>query len=114
MRWLEAELAAFPAKTRRLIVLPPLHWASLPGEGHPDVARGAACKRALVDLAMRVDAALLDYRLLSPLTRDDSRFWDPLHYRTDVARQMEADLFATTSGIRPDNENLVLRAPARP
>jgi hypothetical protein len=114
LRWLEAELAAFPAPTRRLLVLPPLHWASLPGENSADVARDAACKRALVDLAKRVNAALLDYRLLSPLTRDDSRFWDPLHYRTDVARRMEADLFATARGIRPDNENVVLRAEPRP
>jgi hypothetical protein len=61
-----------------------------------------------------VNAALLDYRLLSPLTRDDSRFWDPLHYRTDVARHMEADLLAAARGIRPDNENVVLRAAPRP
>jgi hypothetical protein len=92
LAWLEAELAALPAATRKLILLPPLHWASLPAEGSADVARNAACKRALMALAERVDASLLDYRLLSPLTQDDSRFWDPLHYRIDVARRIEDDL----------------------
>jgi hypothetical protein len=114
LAWLETELAAFPATTQRLIVLPPLHWASLPAAGSQDVARDAACKRALVDLAGRVNSALLDYRLLSPLTRDDSRFWDPLHYRTGVARRIEADLLRATRSEVPDGENVVLRAGLRP
>ena len=114
LAWLESELAAFPAATRRLIVLPPLHWASLPATGSEDVARDAACKRALIELAGRVNAALLDYRLLSPLTRDDSRFWDPLHYRTGVARRIEADLLTAARHREPeDSGSVVLRAALR-
>jgi hypothetical protein len=114
LRWLEAELAALPPGTRRLILLPPVHWAHLPTDGVPEIARDAACKRALVDLAGRVNAALLDYRLLSPLTRDDARFWDPLHYRVDVARRIEADLHQVALTGRLEGESVVLRAaPAR-
>jgi hypothetical protein len=108
--WLEAELAALPPATRRLILLPPQHWASLPGAGAAQVARDAACKAALVQIADRVDATLLDYRLLSPLTREDARFWDPLHYRIDVARRIEADLRAADQGAMALHDDVVVRA----
>ncbi|MGL4728865.1 MAG: hypothetical protein ACRCWO_08915 [Bosea sp. (in: a-proteobacteria)] len=109
LAWLEQELAALPALTRKLILTPPLHWASLPRSGFGDEAREAACKRALTALAGRVNAALLDYRLFSPLAHDDSRFWDPLHYRVDVARRIEADLLAADRAGRLEGADVVLR-----
>ncbi len=114
LAWLEAELAALPPDTPKLILLPPQHWASLPGTGSARAARDAACKAALVELARRVDAALIDYRLLSPLTLNDANFWDPLHYRIGIARRIEADLVAVRQGLLTGGPDVVLRvAPAR-
>jgi hypothetical protein len=109
LAWLEQELAALPASTRKLIVLPPLHWASLPRPGFGDAAREAACKQALGAVAVRANATLVDYRLLSPLTRDDSRFWDPLHYRVDVARRIEAELITADRAGRLEGADVLLR-----
>jgi hypothetical protein len=114
LRWLEQELASRHESSGALIVLPPLHWASLPPAGSPQVARDAACKAEIVALAERVGAGVLDYRLLSPLTRADERFWDPLHYRVDVARRMEADLLSAARGRTLQGEDVVLRATPRP
>lgn len=93
LAWLEQSLAALPPETRKIILLPPLHAASLPAEGALR-EREAVCKAAMVAVSGRVNASLLDYRRISPLTTDDNRFWDPLHYRVDAARQIEADLAA--------------------
>lgn len=94
LAWLESGLAAFPATTRRIIVLPPVHAGAMPREGSVAWQRFQACKVEIAAIAMRQKAIVADYAHPSALTREDSNYWDPAHYRLPIARRIEADLIA--------------------
>lgn len=98
LAWLDQALAAFPAQTRRILVLPPVHGAALPREGTAGFQRQQACKAQIAAIAGRHGAIVADYAHLSPLTREDANYWDPLHYRLPTARRIEADLIALGKG----------------
>ncbi len=107
--WLEASLQALPSTTRKILLLPPVHAASLPTEDSSERARIAACKSAIVALGQRNSATVVDYRILSPVTREETRFWDPLHYRVDVARMIERDLAGADQTGAVTSGNAILR-----
>jgi hypothetical protein len=90
--WLDESLAGLPAATRKVLVLPPPHAHALPAAGSYGAAREAECKRRIAAIARRRGAMLVDWRLVSPLTTDDSHFWDGLHYRLPVAYRLIDDL----------------------
>jgi hypothetical protein len=90
--WLDEILAALPAATRKVLLLPPPHAHVLPPAGSYGAAREAECKRRIAEIARRRGAMLVDWRIVSPLTIDDSHFWDSLHYRLPVAYRLIDDL----------------------
>jgi hypothetical protein len=90
--WLEESLAGLPAETRKVLALPPVHAHTLPAAGSYGEAREAECKRRLVTIARQRGAMLIDWRIVSSLTTNDSHFWDPLHYRLPVAYRLIDDL----------------------
>ncbi|WID96884.1 hypothetical protein QO058_00905 [Bosea vestrisii] len=98
LAWLERGLAAFPTTTQRLIVLPPVHASALPRQGSAAWQRFEACKAQIAALAMRQRAVIADYAHPSVLTREDSNYWDPAHYRLPIARRIETDLIALGQG----------------
>lgn len=99
--WLDRGLAALPAATRKLFVLPPIHLGGLPREGSAGWERYGACKAALGSLAAKHGATIIDYAHASPITREDANYWDPLHFRLPIARRVEADLIAVAQGAEP-------------
>ncbi|HEV7336073.1 MAG TPA: hypothetical protein VGO06_08905 [Bosea sp. (in: a-proteobacteria)] len=101
LAWLDQALAAFPQQTRRILVLPPIHGATLPREGTAGFERQQACKAQIAAIAARHGAIIADYAHVSPLTREDTNYWDPLHYRLPIARRIEADLIALGRGEKP-------------
>lgn len=109
LAWLEQGLAAFPATTRRLIVLPPVHAGAMPREGSAAWQRFAACKAEIAAIAVRQNAVVADYAHPSVLTREDSNYWDPAHYRLPTARRIEGDLIALGRGAAaPDDPALTV------
>jgi hypothetical protein len=90
--WLDESLAALPDTTRKLLVLPPLHAQAIPAPGSYGAAREAECKLRVAAIARRRGAMLVDWRIVSPLTSEDSHFWDLLHYRLSVAYGLIDDL----------------------
>ena len=109
LAWLEQGLAALPAATRRLIVLPPIHAGAMPREGSVAWQRFQACKAQIAAIAARQKAVIADYTHPSALTREDSNYWDPLHYRLPIARRLEADLITLGQGKRaPDDPALIV------
>jgi hypothetical protein len=104
LAWLEQGLAAFPATTRRLIVLPPVHAGAMPREGSAAWQRFAACKAEIAAIAVRQNAVVADYAHPSALTREDTNYWDPAHYRLPIARRIEADLIALGRGAAAAND----------
>lgn len=109
LAWLEQGLAAFPATTRRLIVLPPVHASALPRQGSAAWQRFEACKAEIAAIATRQRAVIADYAHPSVLTREDANYWDPAHYRLPIARRIEADLTALGRGdMAPADPALVV------
>lgn len=113
LAWLDAMLARAPAETRKMIVLPPVHVAVQPRPGSRAVAVETACKAALVDIAKRRGALLVDFRRSSPVTREDSNYWDPMHYRIGIARRIEDMLAAAMNGTTEAEDGFFV-TPASP
>jgi hypothetical protein len=90
--WLDESLAAFPGETKKVLLFPPVHARLLPTPGSPGEAWYAECKNRVAAIARRRGATLVDWRFVSPLTTEDSHFWDPLHYRLPIAYGLIDDL----------------------
>jgi hypothetical protein len=90
--WLDESLASLPGATRKYLVFPPPHVSALPAPGSPGAAREAECKEKIAAIARRRGALLVDWRLASPLTTEDSNYWDKLHYRLPIAYKLIDDL----------------------
>lgn len=90
--WLDESLAALPDETRKILMFPPVHAHMLPAAGSYGEAREAECKNRVTAIARRRGASLVDWRIVSPLTTEDSNFWDLLHYRLPIAYGLIDDL----------------------
>jgi hypothetical protein len=108
--WLDQSLAGLPSATKKILVFPPVHAHALPAAGSYGKAREAECKRRIATIARQRGAMLVDWRLASPLTADDSHFWDLLHYRLPVAYRLIDDLEHIVSEGResPDGSYRIL------
>lgn len=114
LAWLEQGLSAFPVTTRRIIVLPPVHAGAMPREGSAAWQRFEACKADITAIAARQRAVVADYAHPSVLTREDSNYWDPAHYRLPIARRIEADLIALgRDGEAPADPALIVLGTSR-
>ena len=56
------------------------------------------CKARILALAARRRVGVMDYMIDSPITRSDDNYWDPLHYKARVARDIEGDIAARLGG----------------
>jgi hypothetical protein len=90
--WLDESLASLPGATRKYLVFPPPHVSALPAPGSPGAAREEECKEKIAAIARRRGAILVDWRLASRLTTEDSNYWDKLHYRLPIAYKLIDDL----------------------
>lgn len=98
LAWLDDLLARTPAGAIRLVVFPPAHAAGIYPTASREGARLEECKARVAAIAGMRGATMVDFRLSNPITRDDSNFWDHLHYRLPIARRIEqglADAWAT-------------------
>mgnify|MGYP001171438839 CR=1 FL=1 len=82
-------LALWPDQTEVLLLFVPYHIARQPVEGSRGAAHWAECRRRIVDIARsRPRTGVADMMIASPVTREDSNYWDPLHYRIGVADRL--------------------------
>jgi hypothetical protein len=114
LAWLDAILARIPAATSVILTTLPIHAASQASFGTREFALEAECKKRVAALARRHGAAAVDFRLPSPVTTEDSNYWDPLHYRVGIADRIVTALAAARSGREdPDGFYRVLAPSAR-
>lgn len=92
LAWLDVLLGRLPAETVRLLVWPPVHVAAQAIPDSREAEREAECKERLAAIAARHGARLVDFGFPSPVTTQDSNYWDPLHYRLPVAERLVAAL----------------------
>lgn len=118
LAWLDQRLAGLPPTTRAVLLFPPTHVSTHAQPGSEAAAKAAECKARVARIARQRGAVLLDFQISSPVTLDDSRYWDPLHYRLDIARRIEGALTAAAAGTgalaaQPDPFWTVMVPPAR-
>jgi hypothetical protein len=81
--------------------------------GGPAAAREAVCKMRVAEIARRRGAVAVDFRIPSVVTRDDTNYWDALHYRLPIAARVVAALRRALDEGRddPDGFYRVLAGP---
>ncbi|GJD29862.1 hypothetical protein PMNALOAF_1103 [Methylobacterium adhaesivum] len=111
--WLEALLADLPSETLRILAFMPVHVAAQGLPGTAKGAREAACKARVAEIGARHGATVVDFRIPSPVTTDDTRYWDALHYRLPVAGRIVTSLGAAlaTGADDPNGFYRVLTPP---
>ncbi|CAH0217327.1 hypothetical protein [Roseomonas sp. CECT 9278] len=110
---LAERLAALPPATRVLLFFVPYHISLQPPDGTLDALRWAACRASIAAVARgRPGTILADFMMPSAITREDTNYWDPQHYRIGIADRLVRDLAQAAAG-RATPELRVIIPPAR-
>lgn len=88
LAWLDDLLGLVPTDALKLVAFMPVNVAAQPRPGSASAAREDACKARVAEIARRRGATLVDFRIPSAVTRDDTHYWDALHYRLPVAARI--------------------------
>jgi hypothetical protein len=94
LAWLDAMLATLPAGTLKVLAYMPVHVAAQPTPGSRGAARERECKDRIAGIARKRGASIVDWRFASTITREDTNYWDPLHYRLPIAERIALELAA--------------------
>jgi hypothetical protein len=116
LAWLDDLLAGVSAGTDVMLVFPPTHVATQSPPRSAAAEREAACKEQVAELGARHGAVVVDFRMPSSVTTEDSNYWDPLHYRIAIAERLAAALKVARDTRRDDKGGFyrVLSAPQAP
>jgi hypothetical protein len=87
--WLDQILAEMPGDTRKVLAFMPVHVSAAGEEAAFDI-----CKAQIAEIGRRRGASIVDWRIPSSITREDSNYWDALHYRVPIANRIARDLTA--------------------
>lgn len=111
--WLDELLGLAPPEARKIVAFMPVNVAAQPKPGSAAAAREAVCKARVAEIARRRGALAVDFRIPSDVTRDDTNYWDALHYRLPVADRIVSALRRAVEEGRddPDGFYRVLAAP---
>jgi hypothetical protein len=90
-------LSELPPQTKFVIMMPPVYYTALPAPGTQAAADLSACKVELARRLGRQGNAFLDYLVDGPISRDPENFMDPMHYRLNIARVIEARIASAVS-----------------
>jgi hypothetical protein len=111
LRWLKDLLDIIPPQTRVILAFMPAHVVALPVPGSRNAARANTCKEGIVEIGSRRQAYVIDFRFRSPVTQEDTNFWDPLHYRLPIAHRIVEGITNATKGLDSDNTWVLMHAP---
>lgn len=94
LAWLDADLARLPAASLKIIAFMPVNVAAQPIPGTHQADREAECKARITAIGRKRGATVIDWRIPSPITRNDANYWDGLHYRVPIATRLAKELAA--------------------
>lgn len=103
LAWLDELFAAAPSATKAVAFMP-VHVVRQPPAGTAAAAVEQACKDTIVAIAKRHGATVIDWRIPSALTTNDSNYWDPLHYRVPIAQRLSRELADAVLHGRPSTD----------
>jgi len=110
---LAERLAALPVATRVLLFLVPYHVSLQPRPGTLEALRWGACRDAIAAIARaRPGTVFADFMIPSAITREDTNYWDPQHYRIGIADRLVRDLAEAAAGRATPDLRLIV-PPAR-
>ena len=92
--WMQQMFTELPQATRKVVAFMPVHVTAQAWPGTRAAAVEAECKARIAAVARRHGATMIDWRIASPITREDSNYWDSLHYRLAVAQRVARELVA--------------------
>jgi hypothetical protein len=102
--WLDQMLAEIPSSTKVLAFMP-VHVAIQAWPGTRAAAVEAECKARIAEIARQRGAKVVDWRIASPITIDDSNYWDALHYRLPIAQRIARELIDAVLNGRESAED---------
>jgi hypothetical protein len=102
LAWMDELLAALPREALKMVAGMPLHISAQPIAGSRAAAAEAECRDRASAIAARHGALFVDLNIESDITRQDSNYWDALHYRTFVAPRIVAALKRARDTRAPD------------
>ena len=89
---LDDMLAKLPPATLKIIAYMPVHMTAQPRPGTSEAAIEAECKARIAAVAGKNGAKVVDWRISSAITRDDTNYWDTLHYRRPIGQRISREL----------------------
>jgi hypothetical protein len=109
---LQRMVAETPAEARTILVFMPLWLGSQGAPGSGGAAQAEDCKRQVVAIAQaRAGTVVLDFWRPSPITREPTHYWDPMHYRDAIAERIEAALRQAARTTPAQTEDYAVLAP---
>jgi hypothetical protein len=107
---LRAALATLPPTTLKLLFFLPYNLHFIATEPGPAQAGQAECKRRIGRLAAATpNTVAVDFMIPSPITSNDTNYWDVHHYRTGIADRIVADLARAARGETSDDYRILAR-----
>jgi hypothetical protein len=93
-----------PRGTPFMLVFVPYNHFVIPPPGHPGEAIWSECKRRMARLSATFPGVqAIDFMRHSPITDDDSGYWDEGHVRVGVADRMARELASASRGEVSDD-----------
>jgi hypothetical protein len=103
LKWLDDITSSLPHTTSKVFAFMPVHITGQPWPGTRGAAVEAECKAQIIQIAQKVGAKVIDWRIPSPITREDSNYWDSAHYRLPIAQRIQREL---AEAVLNDRESL--------
>ena len=92
LAWMDRMLSELPASSIKVLAFMPVHVAAQAWPGTRDAAVEADCKARIAAIGGARGSRVIDWRIASPITTNDTNYWDGLHYRLPIAQRIAREL----------------------
>ncbi len=89
---------------RAALVFMPVHVTAQPRPGSSAFQVEQSCKARIAEIASRHNTTVIDFRIPSPITLDESNYWDRLHYRVPVGDDIALYLATALKTLQDDTQ----------
>ncbi|MGB9368100.1 MAG: hypothetical protein WCE79_19010 [Xanthobacteraceae bacterium] len=104
LAWMNTMLGELPASSMKVLAFMPVHVAAQAWPGTRQASVEAECKERIAAIGRAHGAKVIDWRIASPITTDDSNYWDGLHYRLPIAQRIARELVEAALNARESPE----------
>jgi hypothetical protein len=108
LAWLDSRLTRLPATSQKILAFMPVHITAQPAPGTRAADTEAECKARIAMIGRKHGATVIDWRIPSPITRNDTNYWDRLHYRVPIATRIAEGLVAAVAGKESEDGSYIL------